>query len=334
MVSVVIPVYNAAASLEPAVCSIIGQTLEDWELLIIDDGSTDDSASIAAAWAKADPRIHLLPRPHEGIVSALNYGLEHADGRYIARMDADDISMCDRLARQAEYLERRRATGLVGCRVAYGGDPRRNQGYALHVAWINSLSTPESIQLNRFVESPFAHPSVMFRRELLDLSGGYRDGGYPEDYELWLRWLSAGVQMERLPRTLLIWNDPPGRLSRTAPRYSLEAFYRVKARYLAPLIRETAAGREVWIWGAGRTTRQRAKHLFDYGVSPAGYIDIDPRKIGQVIADRPVVAPSSMPGPGAALVIGYVGRRGARRQIRGELDARGFVEGRDFWMAA
>src|SRR6185436_16591977 len=106
-----------------------------------------------------------------------------------------------------------RPIGLVGCLVEFGGDRSASEGYALHVDWINALTTPDEIALNRFVESPLAHPSVMFRRELVEKHGGYRAGDFPEDYELWLRWMEAGARMGKVPRVLLTWQDGPGRLS-------------------------------------------------------------------------------------------------------------------------
>src|SRR2546425_6870649 len=102
----------------------------------------------------------------------------------------------------------------------------------------------------------------MFRRELLNKHGGYREGDFPEDYELWLRWLDAGVTMAKVPRVLLTWNDAPERLSRTDRRYDVEAFYRCKAFYLARwLKRHVDASRPLLVWGAGRPTRKRAEHL-------------------------------------------------------------------------
>jgi hypothetical protein len=224
---------------------------------------------------------------------------------------------------------------LVGCQVEFGGDRETHAGYALHVDWTNSLTTPEEIGLNRFVESPFAHPSVMFRRELLARHGGYRDGPFPEDYELWLRWLDAGVAMAKLPEKLLVWNDPPGRLSRTDARYSFQAFYETKAVYLARwLARYNPRHPNVVVWGAGRETRKRAEHLVRHGVRVTHYVDIDPRKIGQTIHGRPVLAEDQLPGPAEAFVVSYVGSRGAREDIRHRLTARGFREGAHFVMGA
>ena len=334
IVSIVLPAFNAAPTIARAVKSLRAQTLRDWQLIVVDDGSTDDTAATATAAAGGDHRIDVLRGPHAGIVAALNRGLAAATAPLIARMDADDESEPARLAQQVEYLHRHPTIGLVGCLVDYGGDVTQNAGYALHVAWINSLVSAESIALNRFVESPFAHPSVMFRRELLDRHGGYREGEFPEDYELWLRWLEAGVHMAKVPERLLVWHDSPARLSRQHSRYAPDAFFRIKAGFVAREVLRTHAGRDVFVWGAGRPTRKRAAHLHSGGLAITGYIDIDPKKTGRSVGGLPVVAPTKLPGPSASFVLGYVATRGARDLIRTHLATVGYVEGRDFLMCA
>jgi glycosyltransferase involved in cell wall biosynthesis len=315
------------------VTDVQAQTRSDWELLAVDDGSTDGTRDWLRAAAAGDARIRLIEQPARGLVAALNAGLDMARGAYIARMDADDACHPGRLAAQAAWLERNPAAGLVSCLVGFGGDRRGSAGYALHVDWINTLVAPAQIALNRFIESPFAHPSVMFRRELVARHGGYRAGDFPEDFELWLRWLDAGVVMGKVPRELLTWHDAPGRLSRTDPRYDPEAFFRVKAEYLAKhLLRLGRA--VVWIWGAGRPTRKRAAHLGPHGMRIGGYVDVDAKKTGRKVGGVPVIGPAELPVPGSIFVVGYVASRGARELIRGELTCRGYVEGRDFLMAA
>lgn len=332
-VSVVLPVRNAVATIVRAVESVRRQKLAEWELVVVDDGSTDGTRAWLQQAARADARIRLVAQPALGLVPALNAGLAAARGALIARMDADDECHPERLAAQAAFLAARPDLGLVSCLVGFGGDRAANHGYARHVDWLNSVVTPGQIALNRFIESPLAHPSVMFRRELLARHGGYRDGDFPEDYELWLRWLDAGVGMAKLPQELLMWHDAPGRLSRTNPRYAPEAFYRVKAEYLARHLRR--AGRaEVWVWGAGRPTRKRAAHLATHGVRIAGYIDVDPKKTGRTVAGVPVILPGQLPPPGRLMVLGYVASRGARDLIRAHLAARGYEEGRDCLMCA
>lgn len=151
IVSVVMPTYNAAATLLAAVGSLCAQTWADWELIVVDDGSTDDTTEILAALARTEPRLVLARQPHFGIVSALHAGLARARGRFIARMDADDFSQPDRLGEQVNYLECHPEIGLVSCLVEFGGDARASEGFARHVGWLNSFATPEAIALNRFV---------------------------------------------------------------------------------------------------------------------------------------------------------------------------------------
>jgi glycosyltransferase involved in cell wall biosynthesis len=343
-ISVLLPVRDGAATLTRAVGSVRTQTCRDWELLIIDDGSVDDSRTIAETAAREDARVRVLPRERGGVVAALNAGLAAAGGEFIARMDADDEAHPERLAAQVEFLcaPENRDTGLVGCLVEFGGDRAASAGYALHVDWLNSLIASDEIALNRFVESPLAHPSVMFRRELVEKFGGYRAGDFPEDYELWLRWLDAGARMAKVPRVLLRWNDPPMRLSRRDARYAPEAFFRLKAEWIAREVKRALAGeagrgeRKILIWGAGRPTRKRASSLEAHGLKIAGYIDIDARKVTRAIGGTgaPVLAPAELPLAREAFVLGYVASRGARELIRGELRARGYVEGRDFLMCA
>ncbi len=322
------PVYNAAPSLERAVASVLGQDETAIELIAVDDGSSDASGELLERAALADNRVRVLHRPHAGIVAALNAGLETARGSYIARMDADDISMPQRLSSQRRLLDSHPSVGLVSCLVAFDTQ-EHNEGYRRYAEWTNSLVTHEQIRRNRFIESPLAHPTVMFRYELIERLGAYRDGDFPEDYELWLRWLDAGVRMEKVPEVLYHWRDPAGRLSRIDPGYRDEAFYRCKALYIARLLHRTVH-RPILVWGAGRPTRKRAGMLTVHGITIAAYIDIDPRKIGRALHGRPVLAPDELPPAGEVFVLSYVGSRGARERIRGALVERGYVEERDF----
>lgn len=334
LVSVLLPVRNGAGTLERAIRSIEAQVWREWELLLIDDGSNDATAALAQAAARRDPRVRVLAQAAAGLVAALARGLSEVRGEFIARMDADDEAHPERLAAQVALLEGDPRLGLASCLVGFGGDRAASAGYGLHVDWINTLVTPAGIALNRFVESPLAHPSVMFRRGLVERHGGYRSGDFPEDYELWLRWLDAGVLMAKVPRELLVWHDPPTRLSRTDARYSPEAFFRVKAEYLARELARAAPSRPVWVWGAGRPTRKRAAHLGRHGVAIAGYIDVDAKKTGRNVGGVAVVAPAELPPPGAIFVLVYVSSRGARDLIRAELVRRGYAEGRDFLCCA
>ncbi|VGO20754.1 glycosyltransferase family protein [Pontiella sulfatireligans] len=211
------------------------------------------------------------------------------------------------------------------CEITIPPTEQRFPRYAAYVDWINSLIEPADIALNRFIESPFAHPSVMFRRELFEQFGAYRDGPFPEDYELWLRWMASGVKAGKVDKELVTWNDPPGRLSRTDERYSIDAFYKTKAEYLFQwLEHHNPHHPNVIVWGAGRVTRKRVDILANYGLRITQYIDIKPRQLN---CGTPVTQPDELPDPETCFVLPMVGKRGAREQIRAFLNKRGFVEG-------
>lgn len=337
MLSVVMPVRNAAASLPAALASLFAQTLADFEIVAVDDGSDDGGATLAVldAFARRDRRLRVLPIPHRGIAAALTAGLAAASGRYIARMDADDICLPRRLQRQAAALDAHPEIGLISCLATFGGDAATARGYKAHLDWANACLTPQDIRLGIFRESPLPHPTVMFRAELPGLFGGYRQGDFPEDYELWLRWLEAGVVMAKLPEPLVVWNDPPGRLSRNDPRYAADAFHRIKAGYLArQLARINPHHPAVIVAGAGRITRRRAEHLLRYGVTITAWLDIDPRKTGKIVAGRPVLPLTEAPPPETCFIVPYVASRGATEHIAGVLEQRGFVLGRSYLPAA
>lgn len=332
-VSVVMPFRNAARTLSTALRSVLDQSRTDWELLAVDDGSTDGATELVRTLARQDPRVRLAELHRRGLVAALAEGCRLARGRFIARFDADDLCLPTRLARQVDFLESHPEVSVVGSLVEFGGDQETAAGYAEHVAWTNRLVDHESIVLNRFIDSPLPHPSVMFRRELLEKYDGYRDGPFPEDHELWLRWIDAGVRFAKVPEVLLRWNDPPDRLSRRDARYSAEATATLRCKHLAIDLARRREHRPLWLWGAGRVTRRRFDGLAEHGVEISGFIDIDPDRIGQRSLGRPVVAPAGLPPIDRSFIVSGVGVRGARAEIRETLLASGRREGEDFLIA-
>ncbi len=332
LVSIVMPVRDGADTLRGAMESILAQTWRDLELIVVDDGSTDATPEILTEYTRRDPRIRLVSTPPQGIARALQAGCAAAAGDWIARMDGDDWMHPERLSRQMDHARENPERGVVSGLVRYGGDA---PGYAAHVDWVNGLLTHEEMALRRFVEAPVAHPSVMFRRDLMEKHGGYRDGDFPEDYELWLRWMEAGVRFGKVPEEILVWNDPPGRLSRTDPRYDVDRFYETKCAYLARWLRGNVdPGRALWLWGAGRVTRRRFDPLEHEGVRFEGFIDVDPKKANRHRDGRRVVMAGELPDRSSAFLVVGVGNRGAREKIAAHLRARGWQEGLDFILAA
>jgi glycosyltransferase involved in cell wall biosynthesis len=198
VISVCMSVYNAEPYLRAAVQSILAQTFTDFEFIIIDDGSTDGSSGILREFAERDARIRLTCRPNQGLTKSLNEALQQAHGSYIARMDADDISLPRRFEKQAAYLQSHPDCVLVGCRILTidpFGTPLYEPDHKLGHAEIEQ-------QLLAGTGWAIVHPAAMMRRETLNALGGYRTQFEPsEDLDLFLRLAERG-KIANLPELL------------------------------------------------------------------------------------------------------------------------------------
>jgi glycosyltransferase involved in cell wall biosynthesis len=327
MISVLLPAYNAEATIREAITSLERQTFEEFEIIAVDDGSSDETGAILEQIA--DPRLRLIRIPHSGLIPALNIGLNHCTGDLIARMDADDVCHPERLRLQSEFMAAHPEVSVCGCLVRSFPRSRVKAGFLQYESWLNSLITHEQIARDIFVESPLAHPSVTMRAEELRALGGYREMGWPEDYDLWLRFFMAGKRFAKVPRTLLFWRESEHRLTFTDSRYSVENFLRLKAHFLAKL-----TTRPVIVWGAGMMGRRLIKHLVRERIRPIAVIDIDPKKIGGHTRGIPIVPPEDLENHPDAFVISAVGSEGARDTIRARLAGTGRHEKTDFVCAA
>jgi len=197
-ISVVLPVYNAEAFVRQAVVSILAQTFTNFELIAVNDGSTDGSGKILRELAAQDSRVVLLDRPNGGLVSVLNEGIQQARAPLIARMDADDVAMPERFALQYARMTAEPKLGVLGSFIRIIDEAGR------FVRIGDYPVTPEATA--RFLEHgpPVAHPSVMVRKEALMKAGGYRAVfSHCEDYDLWLRISELGYAIANLPKPLL-----------------------------------------------------------------------------------------------------------------------------------
>ena len=329
-VTVLMPVRNAATTLGACLDSIQAQSLTDFELLIVDDASADDTRELASARAVSDARIRVLGAPRRGLVACLNAGLAAARAALVARMDGDDLMDCERLALQRDYLRRYPHVDVVASRVRAFPAGRLRAGMIEYLRWQNACLGGDALRDEVFVECPITHPSAMFRRATVIGAGGYRDGDFPEDYDLWLRLIEQGCRLAKIDRCLLHWRQRDGSLSRRDPRYSRDAFDRLRAHYLAR-DRRLGGERPLVFWGAGRRTRRRASHLIALGCSPCAWIDVDPRKIGNRVHGAPVVAPEWLrhrrPRP---FVLTWVASHGARENIGAALASMGYGRGADY----
>ena len=335
--SVILPCYNAEKNLEETLKSLAVQTYSNFEIIAVDDGSTDSTGLILEKWRKQDTRFKHISAPHGGVISASNVGMRACRAPYIARMDADDRTHPTRFEKQIAFLEKNREVAVVSSLVKAFPEKDVGGGFQVYIEWLNTLITDEEIKREIFVESPLPNPSVMFRKEwLLKMEGYQEHDNFPEDYDLYLRMYLAGANFAKIPEVLLEWREHPARITHTDSRYSLTNFLRAKAYYLA---RGPLKGRDaIIIWGSGMKGRRLAKHLEDQHVPIVAFVDIDPKKIGRTRRGKPIIAPDALKDVwcqyNAPALLASVGSRGARQLIRKRLVNFGYVEGIDWWAAA
>jgi glycosyltransferase involved in cell wall biosynthesis len=232
LISVVMPVRDGARWLGEAITSVQAQTLANFELIIIDDGSADDSPCIMEASARSDPRIHTIRQGRRGLVPALNRGLAESRGRFIARLDADDRAHPERLQRQSQYLDSHPEVGLLGT-WAHKIDEQGSIRGAL-----KPPTRPEQLAPLLARANPFVHPSIMVRKTIIQNVGYYRpafEGA--EDYDLWMR-ISEVTKIANLPKCLLQYRMHPASVTHTA---------RLRQLFSARLVQRAALARRTTV---------------------------------------------------------------------------------------
>ena len=320
-VSVLLPVRDEEPYLAECLDSLSAQTLTDIEVIAVDDGSTDASAEILERHARADSRVRVLRQAPLGMVAASERARAEARAPLVARMDADDFALPERFEQQAAAIEEE-GLAAVGGRVEYFPDP--TDGLRAYADSLNSLVTVEAALRDVWVECPLPGPGLTARAELLS----YRDRGWPEDYDLVLRIRQAGGRFRNVDALVHRWRDHPGRLTRTTPAYTLDAFRRCKVHFLRRTL--LANGREAVVWGAGPTGKALARELLATGTPVAAFVEVDPRKIGKRIHGAPVVPVECAGDFPGTLALGAVSGPEGRERLRGLATDLGLSEGKDF----
>jgi len=270
------PVRNEASLLLGCLEDILSQTLSEIELVIVDDGSTDTTAKVLKEYSTKDPRIHVINTKHEGIISALNTGLDECNGQYIARMDADDRMDNTRLEKQLELMKSNPELELIGCRIdGFTDSGRITDSIEKYQSWSNSLISHQQIESDLFAECPIAHPTFFATRRLFNKLGGYSDNPWAEDYDFILRAYKAGAKLAKHPEILVHKYHASGRLSRVEAIYKRPAMFEAKAHYILEygLLKNR---RGLLIVGSGPTGRQATYSFEKRGINIIGYVDNRP----------------------------------------------------------
>jgi len=326
LISVLLPVRQFDEFLLPAIDSVLTQTHENLELLLITYPGDHDWV----ARLPHDHRLKILPRHTDGIVSALNTGIDAATGHYIARMDADDLATPERLSRQLAHLCEHDRLSMVGAQVEiFSDDTTVQTGNRDYQNWLNAALTPEQIRDNIYVESPLPHPTLFAATELFR-QFRYRDSAWAEDYDLLLRLHLAGLLMGKPDAILLRWREHTQRLTRQSSRYSIAQFLNAKAWALS----QQYPNRSIWLCGVGRNAVHLHDALQNHGVTVTGFVEHDDARARTSRRHLPVITYTELLSePRAELIVNTVSARGVREDLRALFRNSGLREQDDFVMA-
>ena len=251
-VSVLLPVRNAAPWLRASIESLSRQRHADFEIIAVDDGSTDGSADLLESLVDSEPRLRVIRRVHEGLPATLQSALAAAQGELLMRHDADDLSRRDRLGAQVEFLAAHPEVAVLGSRVRLFPDQAYGEGMRRWVKWHDSLLSHEEMYRERLIDSPLCHGTAMIRRGALELVQGWQERGWAEDLDLWVRMLESGARFAKLPRRLYAWRQHAASSTRTDPRYAHERFTALKRDALSRWLQ----GRKATLIGVGESLRR------------------------------------------------------------------------------
>ncbi len=280
LVSILMPVKNAEPYLEECLDSIINQEYKHWELIAINDHSTDDSENILKAYADKEARISFKNNSAKGIIEALRMAYSFSRGNYITRMDADDIMTSNKLRiMQAQLLDYQQGHIALG-QVKYFSENKLGDGYKKYALWLNSLIDTGDNWEDLFKECVIPSPCWMVHRTDFNKAGAFDNDLWPEDYDLCFRFYMAGLKCIPTKEVLHHWRDYGERTSRNDPHYADNRFFELKIHYFLKMY--PRSNQNLVIMGAGKKGKAIAKKLIEEKLD-FHWLSNNERKIGKEI---------------------------------------------------
>lgn len=280
LVSILIPFKNTEAFISDCLKSVLTQSYNNWELIIVDDASTDNSYKIVEKFAENDNRIKLLKNAGNGIIDALKLGLKHSKGEFITRMDSDDLMRPNKLEILAKNLIKTGKGHIAIGLVNYFSEVGINSGYKSYEVWLNELTKTGYNYSEIYKECVIPSPCWMIHKEDLIACDAFNPDRYPEDYDLAFRFYKNNYKCIPCKYILHDWRDYNTRTSRTHVHYAENHFIPLKLDYFLELDYNSA--KTLVIWGAGNKGKTIAKLLIEKNITFEWICD-NPKKIGRDI---------------------------------------------------
>jgi glycosyltransferase involved in cell wall biosynthesis len=315
-VSILMPFKNSENWIEEAILSIQQQTYTQWELIAVNDSSSDNCAEIIQRLGALDSRIRLFSNDGNGIIPALQTGFEKVQNELITRLDSDDTMPSDRLEKMVSAASKFGPGHLITGKVSYFSEDEVSDGYLSYANWLNDRVENGDFFEWRFRECVIASPAWMMYSQDLRKTGGFENLTYPEDYNLVLRWLYSGIQFQGIKDKVLNWREHPGRTSRNHEGFQQKAFFVLKLRFL--LEKEYDENTAVLILTSSSPKTKLTLEFFENHHIPTQTFSID------TIADLPQNA-------GNLLLSAVYPKSQKRKQLEKYVENLGYRHGIDFF---
>ena len=291
LVSILIPFKNTAEYLPECLESIMQQSYQNWEVLAINDHSTDNSLSVVNDFNKKDARINCYSNDGKGIIAALRKAFSKSQGKFVTRMDSDDIMTHNKLqVLVTALLEKGKGHIAIG-QVKYFSSSGISNGYARYESWLNNLTQNGTNYTEIYKECVIPSPCWMTYRNDREACNAFVPDRYPEDYDLTFRFYENGLKCIPGNELLHYWRDYDTRTSRTSAHYAKNYFLDIKIHYFLKL--EYHDTRPLVVWGAGNKGKEIAKILLERKLDFHWVCD-NPKKIGKDIYGKKMLKYSAL----------------------------------------
>ncbi|CAG5082708.1 glycosyltransferase family 2 protein [Parvicella tangerina] len=279
-ISIITPFYNAEAFLEECILSIQRQTFTSWELILVNDQSSDQSNEIALKFSRNDERIHLFQNVNKGLIQALRLAYKNSSGNYITRMDADDKMTSKRLELMLNELAKKGRGHVCVGKVKYYSEYELGDGYKMYEKWLNALTEQEANFEGIYRECSIPSPNFLIHRSDFESIGGFENDTYPEDYDLAFRMYKHKLQVCSVKEVTHHWRDHSTRSTRTQAHYQPIRFIPLKVKYFLEIDYDDK--RQLVLWGAGKKGKLIAQELVKHQVDFKWVTDNE-KKVGKDI---------------------------------------------------
>jgi glycosyltransferase involved in cell wall biosynthesis len=329
LVSIIMAAKDTAPYLPECLDSILEQNYSDWELIVVNDHSSDETPDILEAYARKDDRIKIYHSRRQKLIPALQHGYQFAQGDLINRMDSDDIMPLDKLdLLVSEWQKHGKGTVVSGGTAHFVDEGKVGEGYLRYDRWLNRVAANNSYYEEVYKECPIPSQCWMLHKDDFDAVGAFDREVYPEDYDLCFRFYKNKLKVIGLENVLNHWRERPDRISRTLEEYKDNRYFDLKLEYFFDVDQNEM--RPLVLWGAGTNGKNMAKLLQLMG-KPFHWVCNNQKKIGLDIYGVEMKHVSLIQELESPQIMVVVASPDAKIQIKKRLDGYGKQPVKDFW---